>query len=253
MITVFYESSKEAVATYDQSRRKSSVVKSPTLQDVKAQLDELIGPVDVGDSKSRRRLHILRVATELFARQGYRKTSVDEVARQAGIAKGTVYTYYATKSELLIAAVCLEKREHLSEVVELMDPERPAVERLRGWLMAILLMPSRMPLTAALVRGDQEMAAVMAELPAALASQIDQSPVNFLGGLIDEVARPHAFTPSELRDRADVLAGLAYLSTHLQAQHVRGGLTTERYAEILADTMVAGLRGTKTNESEQEP
>jgi hypothetical protein len=42
-----------------------------------------------------------------------------------------------------------------------------------------------------------------------------------------------------------VLAGLAYLSTHLQAEHVRGGLTMERYAEILADTVVAGLRGHK--------
>jgi AcrR family transcriptional regulator len=213
-----------------------------TYEAVLAQLDALIGPIEGGDSRARRRLHILRVATEMFGRQGYRKTSMDEVAQRAGVAKGTLYTYFATKNELLFAAIALEKREHIGEAMELLDPRRPAVERLRGWLMAILLMPARMPLTAALLRGDQEMAAVMAEAPAELGAQVDQNRSDFLGALIDEAARPHAWTPGELRDRAAVLAGLAYLSTHLQAEHVRGGVTLERYAEILADTLVAGLR-----------
>ena len=213
-----------------------------TYEAVLAQLDELIGPLEGADSRARRRLHILRVATEMFSRQGYRKTSMDEVAQRAGVAKGTLYTYYATKNELLIAAIALEKREHIGEAMALLAPELPAVERLRGWLMAVLLMPSRMPLTAALLRGDQEMAAVMAELPAALGAQVEQNRADFLTTIIDEAARPHAWTPGELRDRADVLAGLAYLSTHLQSEHVRGGVSMERYAEILADTLVAGLR-----------
>ena len=213
-----------------------------TYEAVLAQLDAFIGPIEGADSRARRRLHILRVATEMFSRQGYRKTSMDEVAQRAGVAKGTLYTYYATKNELLIAAIALEKREHIGEAMALLAPELPAVERLRGWLMAVLLMPSRMPLTAALLRGDQEMAAVMAELPAALGAQVEQNRADFLTTIIDEAARPHAWTPGELRDRADVLAGLAYLSTHLQSEHVRGGVSMERYAEILADTLVAGLR-----------
>jgi len=213
-----------------------------TYDAVLAQLDALIGPIEGGDSRARRRLHILRVATEMFARQGYRKTSMDEVAQRAGVAKGTLYTYYATKNELLIGAVALEKREHIGDAMALLDPKLPAAERLRGWLMAVLLMPARMPLAAALLRGDQEMAAVMAELPAALGAQVEQNRTDFLSTIIDEAARPHAFTPSELRDRAAVLTGLAYLSTHLQSEHVRGGVSMERYAEILADTLVAGLR-----------
>ena len=214
-----------------------------TYEAVLAQLDAFIGPIEGGESRARRRLHILRVATEMFARQGYRKTSMDEVAQGAGVAKGTLYTYYATKNELLIAAIALEKREHIGEVAALLDPQRPAAERLRGWLMAILLMPTRMPLTAALLRGDQEMAAVMAEAPAELNAQIEANRADFIGTLIDEAARPHSWTPSELRDRSAVLGALAYLSTHLQSEFVRGGVSMERFAEILADTLVAGLRG----------
>lgn len=230
-----------------------STVAQPTYADAVARLDALIGPIEGGGSKARRRLHILRVATETFARQGYRKTSMDEVAQLAGVAKGTLYTYFATKNELLIAAIALEKREHMGEVVAVLDPERPAAERLRDLLEAFLLMPSRMPLTAALLRGDQEMAAVMAELPPELGAQVDDDRTELLGALIDAAARPHAWTPSELRDRADVLAGLAFLSPHLQAEHVRGHVTASRYAEILADTLVAGLCNPRAPRQGDEP
>ena len=224
-----------------------------TYEAVLAQLDAFIGPIEGADSRARRRLHILRVATEMFARQGYRKTSMDEVAQRAGVAKGTLYTYYATKNELLIAAVALEKREHMSEALTLLDPQRPAALRLRDWLMAILLMPTRMPLAAALLRGDHEMAAVMAELPPELDAQVEANRSDFVGTLIDEAARPHGWTPGELRDRAAVLTGLAYLSTHLEAEHVRSGVSMERYAEILADTLVAGLCGPKLPPKQKDP
>ncbi|MCX4247096.1 TetR/AcrR family transcriptional regulator [Paraliomyxa miuraensis] len=220
----------------------------PGYEDVMAQLDALIGPIEGGGSKARRRLQILRVATELFSRQGYRKTSMDEVAAGAGVAKGTLYTYFSNKNELLISAIALEKRERMGTMAEILDPTRPAEERLRQWMVTLLLLPSRMPLTSALLRGDQEMAAVMADMPAALNQQIDKNRDDYLCALIDEVARPHAFTMSELRDRAAVLSGIAFLSTHLQAEHVRGGLSMERYAELLADTLLAGLRGGRASD-----
>jgi AcrR family transcriptional regulator len=207
-----------------------------------ARLDELVGPTDASDPKARRRLHVLRVATELFVRQGYRKTSMDEVAQQAGVAKGTLYAYFANKIDLLVAAVALEKREGMGAAAEVLDPSRPAAERLRALVMGMLLLPARMPLTAALMRGDQEMAAVVAELPAELRDEGARGRSEFVAGLVDEVARPHGWTAGELHDRADVLCGLAYLSTMLHAEHVRGDVTMERYAEILADTLVAGLR-----------
>jgi AcrR family transcriptional regulator len=223
-------------------------------EDVLAQLDAYIGPIQGGDARARRRLHVLRVATEMFARQGYRKSSMDEVAQQAGVAKGTLYTYFATKFELLMAAVALEKREHIGEAMAMMDPNRPADERLRELIQSLLLMPTRMPLTAALLRGDQDMAAAMAEAPPEFNAQIEANRAEFFCSLIDEVARPHCWTPSELRDRAAVLGGLTYLSTHLQAEHVRSGVSMERFAEILADTLVAGLRsGHSTQSTEGDP
>ncbi|WP_428264647.1 TetR/AcrR family transcriptional regulator [Haliangium sp.] len=52
-----------------------------------------------------KRAAILDAAAALFSRYGYRRTSVDDVAGEAGIAKGTVYLYFDNK-QALFAEVC---------------------------------------------------------------------------------------------------------------------------------------------------
>lgn len=48
-----------------------------------------------------RRAEILSIAENLFQTKGYAETSVDEIVRQAGIAKGTFYHYFKSKEEIL--------------------------------------------------------------------------------------------------------------------------------------------------------
>jgi AcrR family transcriptional regulator len=50
-----------------------------------------------------RRAEILDAALSLFGRYGYRRTSIDDIAREAGIAKGTVYLSFASKDEVFRA------------------------------------------------------------------------------------------------------------------------------------------------------
>ena len=71
----------------------------PSQAELRERLELLVGDVAGDDSKAKKRRLILDRATRLFVEQGYRKTSVEEVARAAGMAKGTVYLYYANKSK----------------------------------------------------------------------------------------------------------------------------------------------------------
>jgi AcrR family transcriptional regulator len=48
---------------------------------------------------------VLRAATALFSRHGVRKTSMDQIAREAQVAKPTIYVYFKDK-DALYAAVC---------------------------------------------------------------------------------------------------------------------------------------------------
>ena len=48
-----------------------------------------------------RRSQILAAAREAFARQGLAGTTMDGIAKRAGVAKGTVYLYYTSRDEIL--------------------------------------------------------------------------------------------------------------------------------------------------------
>lgn len=48
---------------------------------------------------------ILETAIKLFAEKGYANTSTSEIAKEAGVAEGTVFRYYKTKETLLLALI----------------------------------------------------------------------------------------------------------------------------------------------------
>ncbi len=47
----------------------------------------------------------MHAAVGLFARQGYARTTVREIAAKAGISEGTIYVYYGSKEDLLFAVL----------------------------------------------------------------------------------------------------------------------------------------------------
>jgi len=60
---------------------------------------------------------IASAALDVFAGKGYETATLEEVAKQAGISKGTIYLYYPNKEHLL--AACVEK--HMTESLEHLD------------------------------------------------------------------------------------------------------------------------------------
>src|SRR5438132_652478 len=73
---------------------------------------------------------ILVEAARAFSRWGFRKTSVDEIAKAAGVAKGTIYLAAESKEDLFYQALHREVREWVAEVSKLIDPRKPADELL---------------------------------------------------------------------------------------------------------------------------
>ena len=65
-------------------------------------------------SREERRRRLLASAEELFGRQGYRKTEVEELARKAGVTKPMLYRHFpGGKAELFIAVL----DEHMSSLL----------------------------------------------------------------------------------------------------------------------------------------
>jgi AcrR family transcriptional regulator len=74
---------------------------------------------------------ILTAAFELFLERGLDGTSIEQVAKRAGVTRATVYRRFATKEDLLFSVI------ELPRTVAALDPERmaaaPPEETLKGW------------------------------------------------------------------------------------------------------------------------
>src|SRR5262245_46989826 len=62
-------------------------------------------PATARTTDDARRRKLLDAAVLVFTRFGYRKTSMDEVARAAGVSRQGLYLHFSTKEELFGAAV----------------------------------------------------------------------------------------------------------------------------------------------------
>jgi AcrR family transcriptional regulator len=67
-----------------------------------------------------KRSRILDAAQSLFLRYGVKRTSLDDVVREAGIAKGTLYLYFNFKDALFAAIaerLCVEMLRYAEEAI----------------------------------------------------------------------------------------------------------------------------------------
>ena len=73
----------------------------------------------------------MTAAIDCFARLGYQGTSIDRIARDAGVTKGAVYYHFRDKEELLFEAVKDRIGGFEQQVLKDTSPGRDALENLR--------------------------------------------------------------------------------------------------------------------------
>lgn len=86
-------------------------------------------------TKDQTREKILSVAARMFGKYGYQKTTVDEIARAAHKAKGSVYYYFKSKEELFLAVVTQEINMLKSGLTRVIVDSQDATGMIRSYLM----------------------------------------------------------------------------------------------------------------------
>lgn len=81
-----------------------------------------------------RRRTILEAARTVFARHGFAGTTVDLIATEADVAKGTLYLYYPSKAAIYTAAVVAALEDLARETVAVLEAGGPTRDRLRAFL-----------------------------------------------------------------------------------------------------------------------
>ena len=89
-------------------------------------LSERVAP-GTGDEDSSKRRQIVEGARQVFLAQGFDAASMGEIARVAGVSKGTLYVYFKNKEELFEAIVGQQCRAQAEQIFNL-DPKDHDVE-----------------------------------------------------------------------------------------------------------------------------
>jgi AcrR family transcriptional regulator len=133
------------MATSGKIRHQAQTSDGPPQRQAEAQPDE----------RQQREERILDAASRLLVRWGYRKTTIDDVAREAGVGKGTIYLHWKDKSELFRAAVVREQQQAGVEVMQRIaaDPEGGRFHRL--WTHGMMAALGN-PLMASIMKGQTD-------------------------------------------------------------------------------------------------
>jgi len=75
-------------------------------------------------------------ARELFGRYGFKKTTMDDIARAAGKTKSSIYYYFKNKEEILQAVAHIEIRKGIDELLKAVSTKKSADEKLAAYIRA---------------------------------------------------------------------------------------------------------------------
>lgn len=111
--------------------------------------------------KSETRQLLLQAAIEAFARDGFEKANINQISKAAGFAKGTIYNYFESKRDLMLALIHETANLHLEYITARVVQEDEAERRLMsffesGWSVVAEYLPQLRILVNTLYGPDVE-------------------------------------------------------------------------------------------------
>jgi len=175
--------------------------------------------------RTRRRL--LDIAVRRFAADGFRRTSVSDIAREAGLTPAATYAYFAGKEGLFQAAVDADAAALIDAARAAAAGGESAREQLFLFVNELRERVDDYPLARRVLSGlEPEVAARLVTIP---------SLVTLTAGLAEDLARAQA--AGEIRpdvDPAELAVGLETIVLALLMAELQTGLTVERQVGVLA-------------------
>lgn len=193
---------------------------------------------------------ILEAAATLITRWGYKKTTIDDIAKQAGVAKGTIYLHWKTREELFKAVIVHDEMELVEDMKQRIasDPEGTT---LHGMLKHATLATMKRPIWKAIMLRDSDMLGELAQNEAAAQRSMENFKIYF------DVLREQGLIRTDLDMKQflyliyTITVGFLIIDPFLPEEYK---VSDEEAADLLADTIkrTFASRAPATSEKQQE-
>jgi len=176
---------------------------------------------------------IIAAADRLLARYGYRRMTVDDIAREADIGKGTIYLHFPSKEAVILSVINRHIESTLEALRKIAAGPGSASERLEAMITARVL--ERFDRFLSYGESLHEMlAAIRPALLAQRESQLRQE-ARIFARVIEELGGPPGAA------RMLLAATNSYLPYYLSAEELGSRARLRREVSELARLLVAGL------------
>jgi AcrR family transcriptional regulator len=178
---------------------------------------------------------VVAAAAKVFHARGFAAASLDEIAGQLGMSKGSLYNYISSKEELLEAVVGPPAEEILSTLRTLAATDLPASEKLRRVTRTHVLILERTFDFAAVYLHEIPGRGLGAEWAAK-----DHEYVSLIEGIVREGVGDGDFSP-EINVRVSAMALIGALNWLTRWWHADGPISGAVIADQISETFLAGL------------
>jgi AcrR family transcriptional regulator len=187
---------------------------------------------------------ICAAALEVFAERGFAAAKLDEIARRAGVSKGTLYLYFKDKQELFRAVVrsaIAPNIEALTSAIATLDA--PIADIVRMFLSGFAEREARLPIgaVAKIVVGESRN---FPELARVWHDEVASKAIGALAGFVERAQQRGQVQPGDPRLYAFSLVGPMVLGALWRATLVPAGgqpLDLAELAKQHSETVLHGL------------
>jgi len=86
------------------------------------------------ESENGIRQRIIGISRELYARYGFRKTTMNDIARELGMAKSSIYYYFGNKEEIFNQLISLDIRKWTKELSDIVSRQDSVTGKLNAYI-----------------------------------------------------------------------------------------------------------------------
>lgn len=139
-----------------------------------------------------KREKIIAAAARFFGEKGYHNTTTAEVAEAAGVAAGTIYIYFSSKEDLLVAVFEEFLEKHMVRLREGVETEVGPEAKLRRLIVLGLALMEENPDSARIFLSQLRQSTTMIKMVAKRSSRAYRS---IIESILDEGIRSGVFRP----------------------------------------------------------
>ncbi len=184
---------------------------------------------------------ILDAANRLLARYGYRKMTMDDLAQEVGIGKGTIYLHFRSKEEIVLSHVDRIVRRVVDRLNAIVQSDAAPAVKIRELLVARVMLRFD-----SVQQYSESVSEVLGDLRSALLERRERyfaEEAAIIAAVLKEGQRTRAFRrrdPAETA-RALVAATNALLPFNLSTRELGKRKDVEQAVQRIADLLVHGL------------